>query len=222
MRRRLWLACALESFLDLRLRNLDAVGIAHGGVGRNVTEARTPSILEAGGVTIAILAYDAIAGVYHAGPEKIGSAPLSRGAVAADVRRAREAGADVVIVFPHWGVEYRATPSKSQRDIAHAAIDAGADMVVGNHAHWAAAVEVYEGKPIWYALGNFVFDQTWSEHTMEGVLLELTFSGGELVQVNMRPHLILDRAQPNFLDPAKSGKFVMDQMFNASKGLLDW
>lgn len=204
------------------MRNLDAAGIAHGGVGRNVSEARTPSILEAGGVTIAILAYDAIAAVYHAGPEKIGSAPLSRGAVTADVRKAREAGADVVIVFPHWGVEYRATPSKSQRDIAHAAIDAGADMVIGNHAHWAAAVEVYEGKPIWYALGNFVFDQTWSEHTMEGVLLELTFSGGELVQIDMRPHLILDRAQPNFLDPAKSGKFVMDQMFNASKGLLDW
>jgi hypothetical protein len=93
--------------------------------------------------------------------------------------------------------------------------------VFGNHAHWAGALEVYEGKPIWYALGNFVFDQTWSEPTMEGIILELTFNGPELVQVNMRPHLILDRAQPNFLDPAGDGKIVMDQVFKASKN-LDW
>ena len=80
-------------------------------------------------------------------------------------------------------------------------IDNGADMVIGNHAHWAAAMEVYEGKPIWYALGNFVFDQTWSEPTMEGITLELTFRGTDLVQVHIRPHIILDKAQPNFLDP---------------------
>ena len=58
-------------------------------------------------------------------------------------------------------------------------IDAGADMVIGNHAHWAGAMEVYKGKPIWYALGNFVFDQTWSEPTMEGITLELTFDGAD-------------------------------------------
>ena len=67
--------------------------------------------------------------------------------------------------------------SRGQQALARASIDAGADMVIGNHAHWAAAMEVYEGKPIWYALGNFVFDQTWSEPTMEGVTLELTFRG---------------------------------------------
>ena len=85
-------------------------------------------------------------------------------------------------------------------------IDAGADMVIGNHAHWAGAMEVYKGKPIWYALGNFVFDQTWSEPTMEGITLELTFRGTDLVQARMRPHIILDKAQPNFLDPAGAGQ----------------
>ncbi len=67
-------------------------------------------------------------------------------------------------------------------------------------------MEVYEGKPIWYALGNFVFDQTWSEPTMEGITLELTFHGAELVQVRMRPHIILDKAQPNFLDPPATAR----------------
>jgi poly-gamma-glutamate capsule biosynthesis protein CapA/YwtB (metallophosphatase superfamily) len=125
-------------------------------------------------------------------------------------------------VFPHWGVEYRATPTAGQKNLARAAIDAGADLVIGNHPHWAGAMEVYKGKPIWYALGNFVFDQTWSEPTMEGITLELTFHGTQLVQVRMRPHLILDRAQPNFLDPAGAGSVVMSQVFGASKGLLGW
>jgi len=95
-------------------------------------------------------------------------------------------------------------------------------MIIGNHAHWAGAMEIYEGKPIWYALGNFVFDQTWSEPTMEGITLELTFRGSELVQVRMRPHIILDKAQPNFLDERGDGKVVMGQVYEASKGLLPW
>jgi poly-gamma-glutamate synthesis protein (capsule biosynthesis protein) len=147
---------------------------------------------------------------------------MSPGVVKADVAKARKAGAQVVIVFPHWGTEYDPTPFRGQQTLARAALDAGADMVIGNHAHWAGAMEVYKGKPIWYALGNFVFDQTWSEPTMEGITLELTFRGADLVQVRMRPHVILDKAQPNFMDPAGSGRVVMGQVFNASKGLLAW
>src|SRR4029078_1741277 len=124
--------------------------------------------------------------------------------------------------FPHWGTEYDPTPFRGQQTLARAALDAGADMVIGNHAHWAGAMEVYKGKPIWYALGNFVFDQTWSEPTMEGITLELTFRGKGLVQAHIRPHIILDKAQPNFLDPAGAGKVVMGQVFSASKGLAPW
>ncbi len=202
--------------------NLDGYGIAHTGAGAGADAAHRPSILEAGGVKVAVIAYDSIARYYNAGADTPGTARFTKAAVKRDVRAARQAGADVVIVFPHWGVEYRATPSAAQRALGRAAIDAGADMVIGNHAHWAAAMEVYKGKPIWYALGNLVFDQTWSEQTMEGMTLELTFRGATLVQVRMRPHLILDKAQPNLLDPAGSGKVVMNRVFGASRGLLDW
>jgi hypothetical protein len=202
--------------------NLAEFGIASGGAGRNARAARRPTILEAGGIKIGILGYDTIAPVYRAGAEKPGSASLSAEIVAQDVQKARDAGAAVVIVFPHWGTEYDPTPFKGQQELARAAIDGGADLVIGNHAHWAGAMEVYDGKPIWYALGNFVFDQTWSEPTMEGITLELTFRGADLVQARMRPHIILDKAQPNFLDPAGDGRVVMGQIFNASKGLLDW
>ena len=204
------------------IENIEQRGIKVSGAGKDLAAARRPAIMEAGGVKVAILAYDAIAGKYHATATRIGSAPLQARLVKADVAAARKAGADIVIVFPHWGTEYDPTPFASQQKLARMIIDAGADMIIGNHAHWAAAMEVYQGKPIWYALGNFVFDQTWSEPTMEGITLELTFRGKELAQVRIRPHIILDKAQPNFLDPAGAGKVVMGQVFSASKGLLPW
>jgi capsule synthesis protein PGA_cap len=210
-----------QGILDT-ISNLDKRGIDHSGAGRNLTAARRPAILQAGGVRIAILGYDTIAKGYAATATRAGSAQLSAAVVKQDVAAARRAGADVVIVFPHWGTEYDPTPFAGQQRLARACIDAGADLVIGNHAHWAGAIETYKGKPIWYALGNFVFDQTWSEPTMEGITLELTFSGADLVQVRMRPHVILDKAQPNFMDPAGAGRVVMGQVFNASKGLLDW
>ncbi len=202
--------------------NLDARGLRHGGAGADIDAAREPSLLDAGGVQVGMIGYDAIAASYNAAPDRIGNAPLSARNCREDVRKARDAGADVVIVFPHWGLEYEAEPTAGQRDVGHACLDAGADMIIGNHAHWAAAVEIHDGKPIWYALGNFVFDQVWSEPTMEGITLELTFVGAELRQARMRPHIILDRAQPNFLDPAGDGRVVMDQVFEASEGLLPW
>jgi poly-gamma-glutamate capsule biosynthesis protein CapA/YwtB (metallophosphatase superfamily) len=204
------------------IRNVKKRGIAVSGAGRDLAAARKPAILEAGGVKVAILGYDAIAGYYHATPDKVGSAPLTARNVKVDVKAARSAGADLVIVYPHWGTEYDRTPFASQQRLAEMIIDNGADMVIGNHAHYAAAMEIYKGKPIWYALGNFVFDQTWSEPTMEGITLELTFRGSTLVQVHMRPHIILDKAQPNFLDPAGDGKVVMGQVYMASRGLLPW
>ncbi len=202
--------------------NLDGYGIAHGGLGKNAKAAHKATLLKAGDVTVGILGYDQIARGYNATDRVAGSARMSPKALRADIKAARKAGADVVIVFPHGGVEYRAAPVDAQRRLGQAAIDAGADLVIGNHPHWAEGMEVYKGKPIWYALGNFVFDQTWSEYTMEGLTLELTFQGKELEQIRMRPHLILGKAQANFMDPAGSGKFVMDQVWKASEGLLDW
>jgi hypothetical protein len=204
------------------IANLTKDGIAASGSGRNLAAARRPGRFTVDGTRVAILAYDAIAAGYHATATRIGSAPLVASYVREDVKAARAAGADLVIVFPHWGTEYQSKPFAAQQKLARMIIDAGADMVIGNHAHWAAAMEVYKGRPIWYALGNFVFDQTWSEPTMEGITLELTFRGATLAQVRIRPHIILDKAQPNFLDPAADGKVVMGQVYSASKGLLPW
>ncbi|HEY8869771.1 MAG TPA: CapA family protein [Candidatus Limnocylindrales bacterium] len=205
------------------VRNLDKWDIAHAGAGATLAAARRPAILQEGGVKVAFLAYDTIAtAAVAATATRPGAAILTAATVKTDIAAARAAGAQVVIVFPHWGIEYRAIPPAATVTLAHAVIDAGADMIIGNHPHWAGAMEIYKGKPIWYALGNLVFDQTWSEQTEEGITLEMTFQGSRLVQVRMRPHVILDRAQPNFLDPGGSGSVVMDRVFAASKGLLPW
>jgi poly-gamma-glutamate capsule biosynthesis protein CapA/YwtB (metallophosphatase superfamily) len=95
-------------------------------------------------------------------------------------------------------------------------------MIIGNHAHWVGAMEIYKGHPIWYALGNFVFDQTWSEPTSEGLLLELTFRGSKLMQARLQPTVILDGAQPNLLDPAGEGRVVLGQLYDASGRMLPW
>jgi Bacterial capsule synthesis protein PGA_cap len=207
----------LQTIANLRKR-----GLKYSGAGKNLAAARAPAMLEANGTKVAVLAYDAIDKGDYAGRSEPGSSALTLRRVETGIEAARKAGADVVIVFPHWGVEYRTKPFARQQRLARDIIDAGADMIIGNHAHYAAAMEVYRGKPIWYALGNFVFDQTWSEFTMEGITLELTFQGGELLQVRMRPHIILDKAQPNFMDPGGSGRIVMGQVFDASRGLLPY
>ena len=200
---------------------LDRLGIGHAGAGATSKAARAPATFTVGDVRVAVLAYDAIAPRYAAGATTPGSAGLSGAGPAADISAARRAGADVVIVYPHWGVEYRATPTSGQRSWAHRMIDAGADLVIGNHAHWAAAMEVYKGRPVWYALGDFVFDIVRSEETEEGLILELTFRGPTLVQARMRPTVILEASQPNLLDAA-SGRVVVDRVYTGSGRLLPW
>lgn len=84
---------------------------------------------------------------------------------------------DFVAVFAHWGDEY-VPETEAQKALAHAFIDAGADLVVGSHPHVAQATEIYKGKPIYYSLGNFIFDQYWQESVRRGEGVETTIAGG--------------------------------------------
>lgn len=108
--------------------------------------------------------------------------------------------ADVVVVSVHWGTEYTDKPSVRQIALAHQLIEAGADLVIGNHPHWVQPTEIYKDKLIVYAHGNFVFDQEWSQKTKEGVVGEYTFEKGRLIDYRFLPVLIVDFGQPNFLN----------------------
>ncbi|OGZ78500.1 MAG: hypothetical protein A2528_01625 [Candidatus Staskawiczbacteria bacterium RIFOXYD2_FULL_37_9] len=76
---------------------------------------------------------------------------------------------DIIVIYCHWGVEYALTASDSQKNLAHNFINAGADLVIGSHPHVIEPMEIYNGKKIYYSLGNFIFDQYFSEAVRNGL-----------------------------------------------------
>jgi len=150
---------------------------------------------------------------------------IDKTALKQGIARARQL-ADIVVVQFHWGKEYerlpKADPGVPTPDdpvvIAHNTIDWGADIVIGNHPHWYQGVEVYHGKLITYAHGNFVFDQMWSEETREGVIGTYTFYGTQLVAASWKAYRIYDYGQPVFMN-ARDNATALQTMEAASDQL---
>lgn len=199
-----------------------AAGMGSGGAGANLAEAQRPWLTNVGGVTVGIVAVDQVNPSTHARVDRAGSAPIGVLEMRASISAARAAGADVVIVFPHWGLEFQAHPTASQRRFAKRAIEAGADMILGSHSHWAGAMEIINDKPVFYSMGNFIFDQNWSVETAQGLVIESTFAGSRLVSTRMLPTVILRQSQPNFVDVATDGVPIMNRVWKGSKGLPRW
>jgi len=145
------------------LEILKEQGIAHAGYGNTIDDAIAPAMLEKHGVRIAIVSLccpttngENIATYTSEGVAPLGAGLLQR-AVAATVVEAR-ATAAAVLVYLHWGIEREHNPVPDQLRLARVAIDAGADAVVGCHAHVIQSFEQYHGRWIFYGLGNFLFD----------------------------------------------------------------
>jgi poly-gamma-glutamate synthesis protein (capsule biosynthesis protein) len=140
-----------------------------------------------------------------------------------DAIKAARKKADVLIVFPHWGVEYTRSRKDYQERLAARWEKLGVDLVVGAHSHIPGGIGDIDGMPVFYSMGNFIFDQSWSTATMEGMLAEMTFEGDRLAQIRIHPFLTHDQAQPNLLDPARDdGKALMGEVRKASKKISDW
>ena len=181
-----------DALLDTRALLLQK-GIAVTGAGRDLDEARAPAIVERNGINVGFLGYcSVIPEGGEAAPGKVGIAPLrvktsyeGRGPHASarvithpdeqdmkmildDVAALRRK-VDIVIVAFHWGVIWvPRVIADYQVAVAHACIDAGADMIIGHHAHVPKAIEVYKGKAIFYSLSNFCMTKPfpspkWSE-----------------------------------------------------------
>ena len=156
----------------------------------------------------------------HAASEtRAGAAELIVADVRADIRAARAGGADVVVVLPHWGPEYVTRVTPQQRAWARAMVRAGADVVLGAHSHVTGPVEFVDGVPVLYSMGDLIFDLPRFEATEEGVLVELTFHGTELAQVELHPTVIHRRAQLNLLERDGDGDVVIRRMRAASRKL---
>ena len=201
------------------LGHLDRAGIARAGAGMDIAEARKPMIFDLGGTRIGVLSHLSIPGYEWAWATETtpGTAPLLEDVIREDVERLRPR-VDLVVVMPHWGVEYIAEPEPGQVELAHAAVDAGADLVVGGHAHVPKGIEMYRGSPIYYGVGNFLLDQSWSEETSTGIFAEITLHKDRVVQMEPKPFVLLDYAQPNFLVPESGGDRALRKIYAASRG----
>jgi poly-gamma-glutamate capsule biosynthesis protein CapA/YwtB (metallophosphatase superfamily) len=152
---------ALLQAIDL----LQAEGIAPIGAGANFDAAYAPYLTQVNGLSLAFLGYVNVpveyrgfdTAVWTATQNSPGLAWGEPEQIAADVTAVRPA-ADLVIVVLHSGYEYVEAPSPPQMAAAHAAIDAGADLVIGHHAHILQGIEFYNGGVIVYGLGNFAFE----------------------------------------------------------------
>lgn len=192
-----------QAFLDT-LTHLSENGIAAVGGGANYDEAHTPGIFTVGKTTIAFLAYTNLL------PASLGKAS-STPAVArydddilrADIERAASL-AEVVVVSFHWGEEYQTKHTAEQERVAHLAIDAGANLIIGHHPHVAQEVEEYNGGWIAYSLGNFVFDQNFSEDTKRGLMLLVTIRDNKITDVTKKQIAFSDDFQPYVVEPTNN------------------
>lgn len=172
------------------------------------------AIKDVRGLRFAFLGYNSIDG-----PEK-GILWASEGKIASDIEETKKT-VDVVVVSFHWGDEYTEQPTRKQRNLAHLAIDRGADLVLGNHPHWIQPVEIYKEKLITYAHGNFIFDQMWSEKTREGAIGRYTFYDNRLIDVEFIPIVVQDYGQPNFPEPQRE-RSILDSMREESLKLASY
>jgi poly-gamma-glutamate synthesis protein (capsule biosynthesis protein) len=161
-------------------------GIAAAGTGHTAEEAHQGAVIERNGRRYGFLAYtyDQSNGNHPDQDDRIAMLNIPR--MAADVSSLR-ARADAVIVSMHAGVEYQKQPNAEQRRFAHAAIDAGACVVVGAHPHVTQPIESYRDGVIFYSLGNLVFDQFQRQETQHGLIADLHFTGGKLSSYSAIP-----------------------------------
>lgn len=121
---------------------------------------------------------------------------------------------DFLIVFPHWGNEYQKIFSSSQQNKAHELIDAGADAVIGSHPHVIQPIEIYQNKAIFYSLGNFLFDQTFSQAATQGLAIKLRISD---FQVEYYLYLLdISRGMQTSLIEQQKGDIILKELADNS------
>lgn len=201
------LDCGQEG-LGETIANLQAARIRHFGAGENILAAAEPALIELNGTRIALVAaicpetyyddwedaqapgdYERLLAIMR---ERLGATEQRPGLVIATpqslrwlVQRAVQQ-ADLVVANIHCGIRYHRQPSARQRQLAQCAVDAGADLVVGHHAHIWQPVELYRDVPIVYGLGNFAFG-SGNSCADEGMLLRVVLDRGAFTRLDFFP-----------------------------------
>ena len=131
-----------------------------------------------------------------------------------------ESEADFTVINAHWGAEYQELNSNSrQQNLAHQFIDAGADLIIGHHPHVIQEMEIYHDRPIFYSLGNFIFDQYFSVPTQQGLTVGSVFSVSEIGEKGITLYvypLTAQNSQQSLMSTDQAKNF-MNNFFDKSR-----
>jgi poly-gamma-glutamate capsule biosynthesis protein CapA/YwtB (metallophosphatase superfamily) len=227
--------CGDPRFVDgLKLIGARVVGLANNHVYAGPDTQRTQDLLQQNGIQVAtnlgppvLVDVRGLRFAFVACNGVTGGPQVDRAALAAVIGQARTL-ADVVVVQFHWGKEYQRLPAPAPGvapddpvELAHLAVDSGADLVIGNHPHWVQGVEVYKNRLITYAHGNYVFDQVncfpsigadyltyCSDDTRTSVVGTYTFVDSHLVAASWKPTYSDTQLQTQWADPARAAQVL--------------
>ncbi|MDD4290543.1 MAG: CapA family protein [Patescibacteria group bacterium] len=215
----------IPNFGDQGIKNtielLNNENILSCGAGENEIIAYTPTHIEINKIKFTFLCFndsDVVPLNYKAGVTNYGTAFMDIKKLQESIKIVRE-NSDFVIVSMHSGTEYVNDPNKRQIEFAHSAIDAGADLIMGHHPHVVQTIEKYQDKYIFYSLGNFIFDQMWSQETKEGLIVKFIFEKNKNIQFLIIPTIIEDYSQPRFANEKESAKILKRLKYDTSKDL---
>jgi poly-gamma-glutamate capsule biosynthesis protein CapA/YwtB (metallophosphatase superfamily) len=189
---------------------LAASGITPVGFGKTQADAEKPVLLREGSVLVAFFASVQIPlenWMYR--EDKPGPAQLSIERLAANIsdwKRRNPNGR--AVAYLHWGWERHTIPHEQQRLDARELIEAGADVVIGHHPHVVQSIEFHGGKPIFYSVGNFVFDQT-SRKECSAIVVQLIFDSAGLDRLLIHP-LFIDRCVPRRMTSEEESEFIRE------------
>jgi len=194
--------------MEDNFQRLKTAGIDFVGGGFSEKEAHLPVIKEVEGVKIAFLAYTNLGSKHWQAKGDFSGIAWLDERTGKDIKATKEIS-DLLIVSMHFGDEYQSQPNSEQKYWAHLAIDAGADLVIGHHSHVIQGIEKYKQGYIVYSLGNFVFDQGFSEATMQGLLLEVLIEDVQLEKVTLKKIKINNFFQPEIVEKLSSKRLYL-------------
>ncbi|MFW5719771.1 MAG: CapA family protein [Candidatus Dojkabacteria bacterium] len=219
-------------------QKLEEAGIQHTGAStRNNDDAAQPVLVEVNGLKIAYLGFNDTPGrAQWAMESKPGAASISDWDLNANgattryepneerikffLQRAKDLNPDKIFVIMHWGgQEYVNQALGYQQRLGSLLLKHGADVILGDHVHWVQEIEFQGNKPIFYGVGNYIFDQMWSTETRQGMSIEMNFLGDKLVNFRLHPHELhlYTKGMPILLkenDPAYDQ--TLDRVWNVS------
>jgi len=171
-----------DAFLDT-LNRLNLSGIVSVGGGIDRKDAENLRIIERSRAKVGFIAFSDIGPKWFEAGDNNPGILLAKTELVQELVRKAKGQVDYIVVSFHFGNEYETVPNSRQERFARLAIDSGANIVVGHHPHVVQKIELYNGGLIAYSLGNFIFDQNFSEETMEGALLNVVFKGRDIVSI---------------------------------------